>query len=250
MTRLTLEPPAGSSDARRPHLCRHARATVAALVLLAGAATTPVAAQVTTVDEGSFTITRAGERVGREEFSLRRTPGEAGAVFVASATVSYTDRRLSPALRADERGAPLAYQVEVRVGTEVQERLTGQVGRGRFSALTKTPRGESSKEFVVSDGAVVLDDDVFHQYYFIALGARAGAVPVVLPRRNAQVTMRVEAKGTERLLIGGTAVEARHLVLHEAGGADREVWVDAANRVLKVSLPARGIVALRDDPPR
>lgn len=243
MTPAILEPPAGSRLVRR-------LATACAVALLAAAAAPAASAQVTTVDEGSFTISRGGDRIGREEFSVRRTPGEGGAVYVASATVSYTDRRLSPALRTDEHGTPVAYQVEVRAGTEVQERLTGQVGRGRFSALTRTPRGESSKEFVVSEGAVVIDDDVFHQYFFIAMGARAGAVPVVLPRRNTQVSMRVESKGTEPLTIGGRSIEARHLVLHEPGGVDRDVWVDSANRVLKVSLPARGVVALRDDPPR
>jgi hypothetical protein len=209
-------------------------------------------AQVATADEGSFTITRDGSPVGREEFSIRRTPGgESGTVYVASATVSYTDRRLSPALRADAAGAPLAYQMEVRVGSEVQERLTGQVGRGRFSAVTKTPRGESSKEYVVSDGALILDDDVFHQYFFVAQGRRTGSVPVVVPRRNAQLTMRIEERGSEALTIGGQRVDARHLVLKDASGtADRDIWVDAQNRVLKVALSARNIVATRDEAPR
>ena len=223
-----------------------------ALALLVALPAAQAAAQVATVDEGSFTITRDGNPAGREEFSIRRTPGgESGTVYVASATVSYTDRRLSPALRADAAGAPLAYQVEVRVGTEVQERLTGQVGRGRFSAVTKTPRGESSKEYVVSDGALILDDDVFHQYFFVAQGRRAGSVPVVVPRRNTQLTMRIEERGAEQLTIGGQRVDARHFVLRDAGGgADRDIWVDAQNRVLKVAIPARNVVAQRDDAPR
>ena len=50
----------------------------ASLVALPAA---PLAAQVATVDEGSFTITRGGESLGREEFGIRRTPGgEVGAV--------------------------------------------------------------------------------------------------------------------------------------------------------------------------
>jgi hypothetical protein len=210
----------------------------------------PAAAQVATVDEGSFTIVRGGAAAGREEFSIRRTPGGQSAVYVASATVSYDDRRLSPALRTDSGGAPLAYQVEVRIGSEVQERLTGQVGRGRFSAQTKTPRGESTKEYVVSDGALILDDDVFHQYFFVANGRRGGAVPVVIPRRNTQVTMTVQERGAEQVTIGGRALEARHLVLSEPGGAQRDVWVDRQNRVLRVAIPARGVIATRDDPPR
>lgn len=223
-----------------------------AIALLVALPASRAAAQVATVDEGSFTITRDGRPAGREEFSIRRTPGgESGTTYVASATVSYDDRRLSPALRADAGGSPIAYQVEVRVGSEVQERLTGQVGRGRFSALTKTPRGESSKEYVVADGALILDDDVFHQYFFVAQGRRSGTVPVVVPRRNTQLTMRVEERGAEEVTIGGRRLAARHLVLRDpTGGADRDIWVDAQNRVLKVEIPSRHLVALRDDAPR
>ena len=35
----------------------------------------------------------------------------------------------------------------------------------------------------------------------------------------------------------------------EPSGVIREVWVDDAGRVLKVAIPSRNIVALRDDPP-
>ena len=86
-------------------ICRMSvlRAAVAGTLIGAGA----LGAQVTTVDEGSFTITRNGQTVGREEFTIRSTPGARGAQFVARGTVSYTDRRLAPALSADSSGAPL-----------------------------------------------------------------------------------------------------------------------------------------------
>lgn len=224
------------------------RLPLTAVALALGAASLP--AQVVTVDEGSFTISRAGQQVGREEFRIRRTPGAGGDEYVASATVSYDNRRLAPDLRADTRGAPLAYRLEVRVGAETEERLTGQVARGHFSAQLKTPRGESAREYVVSEGALVLDDDVFHQYYFVALGDRGGAVPVVVPRRNVQVTMHVQDKGPSPVDVGGRTLPATHLVLSEPGGGDRDLWVDAAGRVLKVAIASRGVVALRNEPPR
>ena len=73
----------------------------------------PASAQVAVVDEGSFTISHNGSRIGREEFAIRRTPNPGGDVLVANATVVYTDRRVSPALQTDAAGAPLRYQVEV-----------------------------------------------------------------------------------------------------------------------------------------
>lgn len=208
----------------------------------------PAPAQV--VDEGSFTIMRGNARIGREEFTIRRNTGPGGDVLVANATVTLNDQRLNPALRTDSAGAPLAYQLEVRMGSELQERLTGQIGRGRFSARVRTPRGESAREYIVSDGALVLDDDVFHQYYFLASSQRSGSIPVVIPRRNVQLSMRVEHVGSDRVSIRGVDLPARRLVLTEPDGSVRQVWVDAQGRVLRVSLDARGISAIRDEPPR
>jgi hypothetical protein len=210
----------------------------------------PATAQVAVVDEGSFTISHNSTRIGREEFAIRRTPNPGGDVLVANATVVYTDRRLSPALQTDAAGAPLRYQVEVSAGADVQERLQGRLGRGRFSAQLRTPRGESAREYVVADGALILDDDVFHQYYFLARAGRTGAVPVVVPRRNVQLTMRVENEGADAVTIDGNRISATRYAMTEPDGAKRRIWVDSDGRVLKVSLDARGITATRDEPPR
>ena len=220
---------------------------VAALV-----AATPAVAQVSTVDEGSFTITQNGTRIGREDFRIRRTPTSGTSVnFVASATVNLGGRQLAPDLRTDTNGALLAYRVEVRSGAATQERLKGVAERGLFTAVLTTPRGEAAREYMVSDGAVILDDDVYHQYYFVASSpARRGVLPVVVPRRNVQVTMRVEDRGSEAVTVGGRSMVASHLVITEPGGASRDVWADAEGRILRVAMPARGVVAERDEPPR
>lgn len=210
--------------------------------------TTSLPGQVEIVDQGRFVITRDGRRIGTEDFVIRRAPGAGGDVFTGTATVAYSDRRLAPALRTDPKGSPLAYQMEIRVGPEVQESLRGQIGRGRFSARVRTPGGESAKEYIVSDGAIILDDEVFHQYYFLGMTARTGNVPVVIPRRNEQVTMRVQSGGSEPVDIGGTRVTARHLTIADPGGTSRDVWLDSQGRVLKVTI--NGVTATRDEPPR
>jgi len=208
-------------------------------------------AQVATLDEGSFTISVNGDRVGREDFRIRSTPGSNGPELVATASVSYANRRVLPQMQADSAGVPVRYVVEVKDGPAVNERVDGVVGRGRASAKVKNSRGESANEFVVSQGALVIDDDVFHQYYFITRRAQpTGSVSVIVPRRNTQVTMRVADAGTEKLTIGGSAIDARHFTIADPGGADREIWADASGRLLKVAIPSRGLVALRDDPPR
>ena len=62
--------------------------------------------------------------------------------------------------------------------------------------------------------------------------------------------MRVTEVGTEKVTIGGTPLDARHFTVSDPGGADRELWADGSGRLLKVAIPSRSIVALRDDPPR
>ena len=223
---------------------------LAVLAFSAGTAL-PAFAQVTTLDEGVFAISRNGTPVGRESFSIKSSPGGMGGPVVqARATVSYDDRRLTPVLKADSIGSPTEYQLEVRAGANASEVLKGVIRRGRFSATMQTPRGENLKEYVVSEGALVLDEDVFHQYYFLARGNRTGDVPVVVPHRNVQVVMRIEERGTTSVTVGGQAITARALALVDPSGGTREIWVDSRGRVLKVSIPSRGILALREEPPR
>lgn len=229
--------------------------TLSLVVALSLARPSLAPAQVSTVDEGTFTITRGGtrpsDRIGQESFTIRRTRGPGGDVVVANATVTFDTERLAPALRTDTSFSPLAYEVEVRTGANV-ERLRGRIGGGRFSAQLKSAKGESSKEYIVSDGALILDDDIFHQYYFLVQRARGGSatIPVVIPRRNLQETMRIQAGGNEQVRVGTTSVEARHYTIQEPSGATRQVWADAQGRVLKVQLDGGNITATRDELPR
>jgi hypothetical protein len=214
-------------------------ASLACAVCLTAALAAHAAAQETLVDEGSFTIFRKGARVGRETFTIRRSVTASEDVYVANATVDFDAQRLTPALRTDTSYAPLAYQMEVRTNDQLQLRLKGVIGRGRFSARVKTPTG-----------ALVIDDDVFHQYYFLAkrLKGVAFSVPVVIPTRNVQQTMHVQPMGVERVVIGGTPTDARRLNATISGGMTRDIWVDAQGRVLKVTLG--DVSAVRDEMPR
>jgi len=205
---------------------------------------------VRVIDEGSFSISVNGQRTGRENFSITGTPTGEGIDYIAKATVVYGDRRLSPSLHADSAGTPSQYMVQISNTGGQQERWKGTIRRGRVSATIQSPRGESQKEFVVTEGALILDDDVYHQYYFVAHRATNGNLTVVIPRRNSQLPLRVASAGTDRVTVGTREIDARHLVLTEGDGTQRDVWVDAQGRVLKVAIPARGIVAVRDDPPR
>ncbi len=200
------------------------------------------------VDSGSFTITINGQRAGREEFRVEGTPGVGGTEFVARATVVFGDRRLTPALRSDSMGAPSDYQIESR-GSSGSERWSGKITHGRVSARINSARGESAKEYIVTDGAIIIDDDVFHQYFFLAANGKKGSLAIVIPRRNAQMIVQLSIAGNDRVTIGTKEVDAKHLVITEPSGVTRDLWVDARDRVLKVAIPSRNVVAVRDDLP-
>ncbi|NUQ19564.1 MAG: hypothetical protein HOQ09_01250 [Gemmatimonadaceae bacterium] len=216
------------------------RLLIAAAMLAAGA---PLRAQVSVVDEGSFTIT-VGGRTGREDFRIVRAPVPGGMTLVASGTSVVGTARTVAVLRTDTTGAPIAYQLEAREGGEVRERITAQVSRDRLAMRSQTPRGESAREYFLRDGMLILDEGEAHQYYFLTLLAR-DTVTAVLPRRNVIAQFRVLSRGDEPIEIAGANVVARHYVVGDAA-SERQLWTDAAGRVLRVEAPALGLVAVRD----
>jgi len=226
-------------------MSRTLSSTLALLILPSALA----GAQVRTIDQGSFTITMNNQRIGREDFSVVEDASTQNPVVRAKAIVEYRERglRLQPLLTVNAAGASTEYEIVVRGGPI--QKWTGQIERNRVRSFVSSERGQSAKEFVVSVGAMVLDDDVFHQYYFLAKRAGDGPIPVIVPQRNAQSTVTVTRDGTERFEIGNSQIEAQKLVVTEASGPTREVWVDAQGRVLRVAMQSRGIVATRDEPP-
>ena len=174
---------------------------LSALLIVSATALPAQSAQI--IDQGSFTITVANQRTGREDFRIEGTPGASGALeYVARATVVFGDRRLTPALHSDSMGAPSDYQIESRGTTTGSERWSGKITRGRVSARINNARGESAKEYIVTDGALILDDDVFHQYYFLARRSTDARMAIVVPRRNAQMVLTVSSAGADRVTIG------------------------------------------------
>ena len=223
-------------------------------VALVASAVTPasvVSAQALnrTLDEGTFLISHAGAPIGRESFRITRSQSPTGEAYKATAQVALGERRIVPTLTCDSTGAPVAYDVSVQGGPN-GVRLQARARPGRFSSLLRTRDGESTREFVVPTGVVVLDDDVIHQLYFVTLGRRSGSLTLLAPRAGVQAVAQLEDRGASPVEIGGSVLLATHYVLSAAGLPRREFWVDAAGRVLKVAIPERGILAQRDEPPR
>ncbi|NUQ11808.1 MAG: hypothetical protein HUU26_05680 [Gemmatimonadaceae bacterium] len=201
------------------------------------------------VDVGSFTVTLGGRTVGRESFRITATTLGDQSGFLVTSDITFGDRTIEPRLRTDATGAAVEYRVRVRPDG-AEEMWEGGITRGRLIASSTGPGGTAAREQVVARGTVVLDEDVIIHHW--ALGLRPGdrRIPVLIPRRgNAQASWTVDVLGEERLRIGTEEVAARRLRATDSAGVVREVWLDGAGRVLKVAIPSRALLAVRDDPP-
>ena len=202
------------------------------------------------MDEGSLVITRNGTPIGREAYRVVRAAAGGGQAFRATATVSFDSARVALRLTTDSAGAPLAYEAEVRVHATLVAHVDGSGRPGRFSTLTKTPNGESARDYVMGPDPLLVDPQAFDPYYFAVLPPRRSQFSVVDPRLGTQATFRFEERGQESIRVGRGTASARHYALIAADGSSRDIWVDARGRLLRVAIPAQGLVAQRDELPR
>ncbi len=223
---------------------RPARAAAALLLALAPAA--PARAQEF-LDRGTFVIERAGNEVGREDFAIRRSTGAAGAGILAVATVHYRDRDLRPALELTGGLTPVSYQVDVSVGGRVSERFSAQFARGRIAARLATQQREELREFPVPSAVAVLDDDAFHQYYFLPRAAGGGTrtVQLLRPRGPSLVVGEVTRIGPDTVTVNARTLPADRYSLRIGSAEERLFWFTADGDLLRVAEPSRDLVATR-----
>jgi hypothetical protein len=222
---------------------------VAALVLAA----VPNAAKAQSsavVDEGTFMVTQNGTPLGREAFRIVRAPAPGGQVYRATGQSALGGNRVTTTLGTDSSGVPVSYESELTQRGEVVQRLNGRGRPGRFSVLIRTKNGESSHEYVLNSGALLMDEDVFHHFFFVPLAVPHSQLAVIAPGVTEPSRFRLEERGSDTVEIANRSIPSRHFALIGPTGATRDVWIDEKGRLLKVAMPERGVVALRDDPPR
>ncbi len=209
--------------------------------------------QQNAVDVGSFTILREGARVGREQFSLRRVGSPDGIEFELRAESAIGERRLATRLETDSAGTPMRYSAEVREGTTVVLKLGGQRVRGRFATLARTDRGEAAREYLLPAGTVVLEDESFHQAALLWLSrerrmdvARSALAPMNNSERSIRVTLDV---ASDSVVVAGVRLAAARWIVDDSRNR-RVIWVNPDGRILRVTVPALGLEAVRDDVPR
>ena len=215
-----------------------------------------VHAQADRLDAGSFTILKAGQLLGREQFSLRKASSADGAAFELRAESNLDEHRTAVQLSTDSVGSPVRYAAEIRDGSTLSVRLGGQRVRGRFATQVRRATGEGAREYLLAPGTLVLETDLFHQLALVLRGRNSGVgesvtVPVISPLDNAQRELRIVLEAVDdSVTIAGVRRPARRWRLEEQGGVMRTVWGDSQGRVLRVLIPSLLLEAVRDDMPR
>lgn len=208
------------------------------------------------LDEGSFTLLVDGQRAGREQFSVQRVASADGATLALRAESAMGDRRSAVRLEADSAGTPVRYTVEARRGAETTLRLGGQRVRGRFATLARSSTGEAAREYLLRPEAVVVEDDGLVQYAVLVLGRKLATgdsitLPSLMPSANSQGTVRLVLEATDdQVVVAGTRLAARRWRVVAARDEVRRLWTDADGRLLRVTIAARRLDAIRDDVPR
>lgn len=238
-----------------PRLVRPIVLPVICTLLAASWPAAPIA-QPGRLDVGSFTLLINGQRAGREQFSVQRVQSPDGSTLEVRSESAIGDRRVAMRLETDSAGTPVRYSVEARQGAEVTLRLGGQRVRGRFATLARSSTGEAAREYLLRPGAVVVEDDGVVQYALLvhnrALAVDSGVtLPSLTPTANGQGAVRVVLEtASDTITLAGGRREARRWRVVVGDGDRRLVWTDADGRLLRLSIPARRLEAIRDDVPR
>jgi hypothetical protein len=228
---------------------RRHRSFAAALSLMVFASTAAAGQGVgSLVDEGTFLVSKSGSPAGTESFKIVRLDD---GNLMATGRYTAGSSHVTSSLRTDSVGTPIKYQLNVNDGRASVLRVAALASGTRLSARSTDQRGdESMREYPVPSGrCLILDDDLVHQLYFVALGKRTGAVQVIDTRASRGGTRTLAAHGLEPVDVAGHSVTATHYTL-SGGGAQREFWIDAAGRLLRVEIPALGLKAAREELPR
>ena len=254
---LAAPPNVHQSQARLPAERNCIRKTLRTAMLACALVASRVAnGQADRIDAGSFSIIKAGQRVGREQFSLRKAPSPEGAGFELRAESNVDERRTAVQLSTDSTGSPVRYAVEIRQGTTVSVRLGGQRVRGRFATQARRLRGESAREYLLAPGTLVLEAEFVHQLCFVLRGRLLSkgefiTIPVISPLENTQREARLTLESVDdSVSLSGTRRTARRWRLEERGGLVRTLWSDGEGRLMRVLIPALSFEAVRDDIPR
>jgi len=195
------------------------------------------------LDAGTLVIRRSDVVIGREDFTVRRGRSAGPDGYTIASTVTYPPSSpritLSPVVELGPDSTPV--QVQFDVYADGQSRIYARFGPRRITLRVVRPGGESARELPATGREMVVDDSAFALH---AVPPARGTRQAVFPRNGERLPVEVVDRGTEQITLQGVPRELRHEVLR-FGPQERHLWYDEGGRLMKVEVPALGLVAER-----
>ena len=203
------------------------------------------------VDRGVLVIERGNAETGRVEFAIRRTAtrqGRGGFLLVSATRTPAHD--VDVALEVSQDSVPVTFQQTETVGGRVVRRVSATLNGRRFSARASSSEAEVSRELPVEPPLLILGDEDFTSYAFLPApdSGAARAVTVFRARDLVSIGALVEGAGVDVVRAFGRDLACRRFTLRFADGEQRQYWVASGGSLVRVAIPAAGLLATRTEP--
>jgi len=204
-----------------------------------------------TVPSSSFTIFLRAVRAGSEQISLERTAegwtisssGQIGApveLLSKQVEVRYTAdwKPLSLKIDGTLRGQPLKVQTEV-------------TGETAHSTITQGGQSGERTDTIGAD-AVILPSPFFGPFEALSQRLKSAEAGSTIAAYMLQTAIRIEvgASSDETIQTASQLIHARRTsikILTPGGPVDADIWGNETGRLLRVSIPAQDLEAVRED---
>jgi pimeloyl-ACP methyl ester carboxylesterase len=203
----------------------------------------------------SFTIFQRAMQVGTEQISLERTPD--GWTITGRGQIGPPFDLVTRSLRVlyDQEWRPRGLAVDLTARGQVIKMLTTVTGTTAESELTTNGTPAQKVDMIDEAAVLLLAGSIFAPYEAVAARLKAAAPGTTFPvyvASQGSGAMTVGESVQENIQTLGRLINARRtrITLERPGGLpplDAEVWGDEAGRLLRVSLPAQNLDAVRDD---
>ena len=208
-----------------------------------------LSAQSVVVDQGTFGLSIHGERIGSEDFIIRRAGLGNQAVFISRGVVVRTldgaSEEFTTLLRVTAtEGTAAGYEFKSSRPVPVEIMLNAS-GPRYFSRFI-SGEGQEEREFRAEPGTRIVEQQVAHHLYFLGNVLKDSTVHVIEPLSRTDREFLVSTQQDEEIRLGRNRVLARRVIFTSADG-DRIVWFDRQGRVLRVEIPTIGYLAERED---
>ncbi len=206
-------------------------------LLLAGAYQSAV---VKTVENGNFLFFLAGKQVGHESYLHQKS----GDHDIWSGTVEIQTEgntlKQEPRLVLTADGRPVSFDLSYSTGGPEQT-LSYAFGENSVTVTSKGGQKDSTEQFPLPSGAVVLANNVLHHEIILArrYDWKKGGKQEFVAVPNTPVSL--DSRGSDNFLLNGNPISLRHLFLSIGGVIGANLWLDSHDRLVKVDMPLQRI---------